>query len=105
VLTRLVTETIRPEFQVFFYLQVLDFLTTLVGFRIGLVEASPFVNRMVAINPTLGVAASKAIAFALAALCVRLDRARVVRWINYWYAALVVWNLCFILVGTARLAR
>ena len=30
-------------------------------------------------------------------LCVEAKH-HIVRWINYWYAALVVWNLCIILV-------
>ena len=32
--------------QVFFYLQVLDVLTTWLGFRIGLSEASPFIRML-----------------------------------------------------------
>jgi hypothetical protein len=29
--------------QMFLYLQVLDFFTTLIGFKLGLAEASPFI--------------------------------------------------------------
>ena len=32
-------------YQVFVYLQLLDLLTTLVGFRMGAAEASPFIRR------------------------------------------------------------
>ena len=30
-------------------------------------------------------------------LCYRLNRALLIRWINYWYAALIVWNLYTVL--------
>ena len=33
--------------QVFIYLQVLDFLTTLVGFKLGASEASPFIAKLI----------------------------------------------------------
>ncbi len=87
----------RIYFELFLYLQVLDFLTTLVGFKVGLVELSPFVRHLTQINPTLGVAISKSIAVGLGALCIWIHRTRIIRWINYWFAALVAWNLCLIL--------
>lgn len=85
--------------QVFLYLQLLDFLTTILGFRLGLAEASPFVRLLTQIGPALGVALSKLIAVTLAAACLLLNRARVLKWINYWYAALVVWNLTLMLLA------
>ncbi len=84
--------------QIFLYLQVLDFLTTLVGFKLGIPEASPFVRSLMHFGPSIAVAASKIAAIALAGLCVGLNRTYLVRWINYWYAALIVWNLCNILL-------
>ena len=90
-------ERVQPEIQIFLYLQVLDLLTTLIGFRIGLGEASPFVRLLIGFGPVAGVMASKAIAIGLAAYCLLNKRERVIRWINYWYAALVVWNLTLIL--------
>lgn len=83
--------------QVFLYLQVLDFLTTLVGFKLGLSEASPFVRLLTATGPMLGVMMSKGIALGLGAVCIGTGRLRLISWINYWYAALVTWNLCLIL--------
>jgi hypothetical protein len=89
---------------VFVYLQVLDFLTTLVGFRIGASEASPFIAKLiVAVGPVMGVAASKGVALAIAALCVGIGRSRLIGWANYWYAALVVWNLYILLQAASRL--
>jgi hypothetical protein len=86
--------------QVFIYLQVLDFLTTLIGFRLGASEASPFIVKLIhATSPAIGVGASKLLGLGLGALCVATHRARLISWINYWYAALVVWNLSIILTA------
>jgi hypothetical protein len=83
--------------QVFLYLQVLDFMTTLLGFRLGASEASPFIRTLVHLGPAIGIALSKVVALALGAFCVWRKKAYVIGWINYWYAALVVWNLSVIL--------
>jgi hypothetical protein len=93
--------------QVFIYLQLLDFLTTLVGFKLGATEASPFIAKLIhATSPAWGVAASKVVALGIGGLCVALNRMKIVYWINYWYAGLVVWNLSMILVaGNALLPR
>ena len=88
--------------QLFLYLQVLDLLTTLAGFRLGAVEASPFVRLLMHAGPQAGVVAAKLGAVALAASCVVLRRAHLIRWICYWYAALVVWNLAIMLVTAPR---
>jgi len=85
------------QIQVFIYLQLLDFLTTMVGLQIGLAEASPFIRWLMHLGPTAGLALSKLVAFALGGLCIWLNKRHVVRWINYWYAGLVVWNICLIL--------
>ncbi len=49
-------------------------------------------------NMTVGLAESKLVAIGLAILCVMSDRGHLVRWINRWYAALVVWNLGLMLL-------
>ena len=87
--------------QIFFYLQLLDFMTTLIGMRLGLGEASPFIRYLMQVGPLAGLALSKVIAFALCGICVWLNRRHLVRWINYWYAALVVWNM-FLIAGVLR---
>jgi hypothetical protein len=90
--------------QVFVYLQVLDFLTTMVGFKIGAHEASPFIVKLIHISsPAVGVAASKAIGLGLAGLCVATNRVKLLSFANYWYAALIVWNLAMILVAPGHL--
>lgn len=89
----------------FLYLQVLDLITTMVGFRVGASEASPFIAKLIHISsPLAGVAAAKFIAFAIAGLCLFTKRRKLVTWINYWYAGLVIWNLVVILAAINRTA-
>ncbi len=81
---------------VFLYLQVLDVITTWVGFRMGLGEASPFVRLLMSLGPLAGLLASKVVAVLLGAICVWRRQYHVIRMVNYWYAALVAWNLSLI---------
>ena len=90
--------TLSPSLQVFLYLQLLDALTTLLGFRAGLAEANPFVRMLVEMGPLAGLVADKMVAVLLAMICIWSGRSRMIRWINYWYAALVTWNIVLILV-------
>jgi hypothetical protein len=93
-----------PAIPIFLYLQLLDFLTTLVGFKLGASEASPFIVKLIhASSPALGVAASKVIGLGIGGMCVAMNRARLVGWINYWYAGVVVWNLFILLDAGSRL--
>jgi hypothetical protein len=87
-------------YKVFVYLQLLDLLTTLIGFRIGAGEASPFIRLLMQAGPAVGVAASKLLALGLGGICIYLHKQRLIRWATYWYAGLVVWNLMVML--TAR---
>ena len=95
-----------PWFQIFIYLQILDLLTTIIGLRLGLAEASPFIRSVISLGPAVAVLMSKALAFGLAGLCVVLGRHSLLRRINYGYAALAVWNLSLIVIasGSHRLA-
>ena len=81
----------------FLYLQVLDAVTTWIGFRVGLSEASPFIQFLMQVGPLAGLLGSKLLACALGGFCVWRGRFHVIQWINYWYAALVIWNLALIL--------
>jgi hypothetical protein len=83
--------------QVFIYLQLLDLLTTLVGFRLGAGEASPFIRLLMHAGPTTGVIVSKLVALALGGICVHANKLNLIRWVSYWYAVLVVWNLMIML--------
>src|ERR1700686_859639 len=81
----------------FLYLQLLDFLTTMVGIRVGLAESSPFIGWMMTSNPGAGLAISKIVAVLIAGICIAPNRPNLIKWVNGWYAALAVWNLCLIL--------
>lgn len=76
----------------------MDFLTTLMGLSVGAGEASPLVRYLLTAGagPVLSVGASKLVAAALGAVCLAIDRPHVIRWINYWYAGLVAWNIVII---------
>jgi hypothetical protein len=89
--------------QVFIYLQLLDLLTTLVGFKMGAAEASPFIRMLMHAGPTAGVAASKIIALGLAGVCVYYKKERLIRWATYWYGGLVVWNLAVLLAAPGHI--
>ena len=82
--------------EVFVFLQLLDLMTTLIGFRLGASEASPFVRLLTTFGPVTGVLLSKGIALSLGAACIQIQRMHLIRWINYWFASLVVWNMAMI---------
>jgi hypothetical protein len=82
--------------QIFCLLQALDVLTTLAGFRMGLVEASPFIQFLMRLGPVAGLLGSKFLAVLLSGWCVWLGRFRTIQLTNYWYTALVIWNLALI---------
>ena len=86
----------RGYIEVFLYLQLLDFMTTLIGMKMGLGEASPLIRYLMEFGPAAGLALSKAVAVVICGICIWLNKRHVVRWINYWYAALVVWNMALI---------
>jgi hypothetical protein len=86
--------------QVFLYLQVLDFITTMIGFKLGASEASPFIVKLIHMtSPAVGVAASKLVGVGIGAIAVATHRARLISWANYWYAGLIVWNLATIFLA------
>ena len=82
---------------VFIYLQLLDLLTTLVGFKMGATEASPFIRMLMHAGPVSGVMASKILALGLGGVCVYLKKKHLIQMVSYWYCALVVWNLMIML--------
>ena len=87
---------------IFIYLQLLDILTTLVGFRLGAGEVSPFIRMLMHAGPATGVILSKLVALGLGAVCVHWKRLHVIRWASYWYGGLVVWNLMVLLAAPGR---
>ena len=91
-------------YQIFIYLQLLDLLTTLLGFRLGAAEASPFIRLMMHAGPATGVIVSKGLALGIGAFCIYVNKSHVIRWISYWYGALVVWNLIVLLAAPGHIA-
>ncbi len=83
--------------QVFLYLQVLDVITTLLGLRMGAGEASPFIRMLMAFGPVTGLLGAKFIGIALGAYCVATRRFRTIQIVNYFFAALILWNLANIM--------
>ena len=86
-----------PFTHIFIYLQLLDLLTTLVGFKMGASEASPFIRNLMHAGPVAGVVLSKVVALGIGGLCVWANRPHIIKWITYWYGGLVVWNLMIML--------
>jgi hypothetical protein len=90
---------------VFLYLQLLDLLTTLVGFKLGAREASPFIRLLMHAGPAAGVTVSKVLSLALGAFCVYSRKMHLIRWASYWYGGLVVWNLVVMLAVPGHMVR
>jgi hypothetical protein len=91
--------------QVFIYLQLLDLLTTLVGFKLGAHEASPFIRMLMHTGPAAGVMASKLLALGLGAICLYYKKNHLMRWVSYWYGGLIVWNLMVLLASPNPIVR
>lgn len=87
---------------VFFSLQALDVVTTLLGLRLGAGEASFFVGRLMNLGTLEGLLISKIFAIILVGAALAFHRPRVIVFLNYWFAALITWNLITILTSFAR---
>lgn len=83
----------EPSLSAFVTLQVLDILTTLIGLEMGAQEASFFLSRLMSAGPVAALLIAKITAVLLVAMALRFKRARVVVFLNYWFAAVVTWNL------------
>jgi len=94
-----------PSITVFVVLQTLDVLTTLIGLRVGAQEASIFVGKLMSIGPVAGLLISKILGVLLVAAALKFRRGRVIVFLNYWFAAVVSWNLFTILSVGLRAER
>jgi hypothetical protein len=86
-----------PITQIFIYLQLLDLVTTLIGFKLGAQEASPFIRTLMHTGPAMGVALSKGLALAIGGFCVYTNKPHIIKWVTYWYGVLAIWNLMVML--------
>ena len=94
-----------PSLTVFVALQVLDILTTLMGLQMGAQEGSMFLGRLMRAGPVAALLIAKIIAVLLVAMAMRFKRPRVVVFLNYWFAAVVSWNLVVILLTQLSVLR
>ncbi len=85
--------------QIFIYLQLLDLLTTLVGFKLGAAKASPFIRILMHAGPVAGVLGPSWWPWRWAAGVSTPKKQNLIRWVSYWYAGLVVWNLMVMLAA------
>ena len=88
---------VRRMLTAFFCLQALDIATTLVGLHLGANESSFFVARLLRFGPLAGLVLSKGLSLFLAATALLFDRGRVIRFVNFWFVAVVGWNLVIIM--------
>ena len=91
-----------PSIGVFVALQLLDVLTTLIGLQMGAEEASGFVGRLMQIGPVAALLIAKLFAVLLVCAALKFKRPRIVVFLNYWFAAVVSWNLGVILITLLR---
>lgn len=95
--------TLNPgrTFLIYAYLQVLDVMTTLSFLLAGVQEANPLVRyaMMAAGSPLGGLVAVKLAALLLGLYCWSSGRVRLLQRANVFFAGLVAWNLCCLIVG------
>lgn len=91
-----------PSVGLFLGLQILDVITTLIGLHLGAHEGSSFIGHLLQTGPLSGLIISKIIAAGLAAFAVFLHRARLLVFLNFWFGAVVAWNviaICLLYAG------
>ena len=80
-------------------MQMLDMLTTLLGLQLGAKEASLFLGGLMKVGPLAALLIAKIMAVLLIATALKYKRPRVVVFLNYWFAAVVTWNLGMVLAA------
>jgi hypothetical protein len=88
----------------FSYLQALDLLTTMVFLAAGVREANPIVNFALrsADSPLQALLVVKALAFLIAFYCWRAGRHSLLVRVNWFFAAIVAWNILALLMSVAQ---
>ena len=86
----------------FFYLQLLDLLTTLAFLMNGVQEGNPVVRLALAVGPApiYGLVVLKLAAIAMAVYCVRRARLRLLSRVNVFFAMLIAWNLVALILAS-----
>ncbi len=78
---------------VFFALQALDIITTLLGLRAGAHEANILVAHLLHLGPMTGLLLAKSLGVVLAFAVFLRGRIRWIGIVNLWFAGVVTWNL------------
>ena len=65
----------------------------------GAQEGSLFLGRLMRAGPVAALLIAKIIAVLLVTIALKFKRPRVVVFLNYWFAAVVSWNLVIILLN------
>ncbi len=88
----------------YFYLQVLDFLTTIAFLVNGVREGNPLVRLALSLgtNPIGGLIAVKLLAILLGFYCWRAGKRQLLSRINVLFAALVAWNLVALIISSVQ---
>jgi hypothetical protein len=102
---RLKREFPTPSLTTFVILQSLDILTTLIGLRIGASEGSVFLAQLMRVGPLAALLISKIFAAFLVVSALKFQRPRLVVFLNFWFAAVVTWNLGVIVTAGLRQMR
>jgi hypothetical protein len=91
-----------PSLALFVALQMLDILTTIIGIRLGAAEGSAFIGALMHMGPMAALLIAKLFAAALVAIALKMRRPRAVVFLNFWFVAIVSWNLVMILIAGYR---
>lgn len=88
-------------FLTYAYLQVLDVMTTLAFLLAGVQEANPVVRQAIVWfgSPLGGLVVVKMAALVLGVFCILSGRLRLLQRANVFFALLVAWNLCCLVIG------
>src|ERR1700722_14513563 len=88
----------------YFYLQVLDFLTTIAFLVNGVREGNPLVRLALGVgsNPIGSLLAVKFLAFLLGFYCWRSGKRQLLSRINLLFAVLIAWNLVALILSSVR---
>lgn len=95
---------ITPLLLQYFYLQALDFLTTIAFLINGVREGNPLVRLALGIgsNPLTGLILVKLLAVLLGFYCWRTGKRQLLVRINLLFAVLVAWNLVALILSSLR---
>ena len=77
---------------------MLDIFTTIVGMQMGAGESSMFIGRLMHVGPVAALLIAKLFAVVLVTIALKMQRPRTVVFLNFWFVAVVSWNLLMIVI-------